>query len=243
MGTARYVFNIVYIIFAIFFTIIFIDVVFINYYSRFMQMKKTRKDRVTQKALQSEETKARLVAAARELFTEHGYHEVSVTEIAETAGVTHGMINAHFHAKAGLLYAVIHENNDQQIQIVNAASEFSGDLLEWTRQFVRVFIDYELETPELLSVMQSYYWQWPDHLEEQNVRQLRDAFKPFRARLVKAIAEGEIVADTDFGRLERMIYAIYAMGLRPAVYAGATAQDCEDEIMAQIEILFRGLRP
>ena len=205
-----------------------------------MQM---RKDRVTQKALQSEETKARLVAAARVLFTDYGYHEVSVTEIAEKAGVTHGMINAHFHAKAGLLYAVIHENNDQQIQIVNAAEDFSGDLLEWTRQFVRVFIDYELATPDLLSVMQSYYWQWPAHLESQNVQQLRDAFTPFRARLKKAVELGEVVPDVKVSRLERMIYAIYTMGLRPAIYSGASAQDCEDEIMEQIEILFRGLRP
>ena len=69
----------------------------------------------TRKDLQSQKTKARLIDAARSLFEQYGYHNVSVTDIARAAGVSHSMINVHFNAKAGLLYQIIQENNSEQI--------------------------------------------------------------------------------------------------------------------------------
>ena len=63
--------------------------------------------RPTYKDKKREETRAKLLAAARQLFAEHGYDDVPVTEIAQHAGVTHSMINVYFGGKPGLLYEII----------------------------------------------------------------------------------------------------------------------------------------
>lgn len=61
-------------------------------------------------------TRDDVLASARQLFTERGYHDVSVPEIAKAAGVTHGALYHHFTNKQGLFRAVFeqveHELND-----------------------------------------------------------------------------------------------------------------------------------
>ena len=60
----------------------------------------------TLKALQSERTKAALVAAGRVQFAEHGYAGVSAEEVAAAANVTTGAVYHQFGSKRGLFLAV-----------------------------------------------------------------------------------------------------------------------------------------
>jgi AcrR family transcriptional regulator len=53
--------------------------------------------------------RASLIAAASELFAERGTALVSVREIAECAGVNHGLIHHYFRSKQGLVDATLDE--------------------------------------------------------------------------------------------------------------------------------------
>jgi AcrR family transcriptional regulator len=53
------------------------------------------------------ETRARLLAAAAELFAEQGIDAVSVDAVAHCAGRTSGAVYAHFGSKQGLLLALL----------------------------------------------------------------------------------------------------------------------------------------
>ncbi|WP_433378831.1 TetR/AcrR family transcriptional regulator [Actinoplanes sp. CA-142083] len=52
-----------------------------------------------------EETRARIAAAAMELFAERGFEKVSVVEIATAAGVTEKTVFNHFATKEDLVYS------------------------------------------------------------------------------------------------------------------------------------------
>ena len=73
---------------------------------------------------QGDATKANLVAAARELFGEHGYADTSIEEVVVRAGLTKGAVYHHFDGKEGLFRAVFEqvyrEVTDQ------AAAQFLG---------------------------------------------------------------------------------------------------------------------
>jgi AcrR family transcriptional regulator len=54
---------------------------------------------------QKEETRARIAAAAMDLFAERGFEQVSVVEVAAAAGVTEKTVFNHFTAKEDLIYS------------------------------------------------------------------------------------------------------------------------------------------
>jgi AcrR family transcriptional regulator len=54
-----------------------------------------------------QDTRERIVAAARELFGQGGFHSVSLDDVAKAAGVARATVYYQFESKSGLLDAVI----------------------------------------------------------------------------------------------------------------------------------------
>jgi AcrR family transcriptional regulator len=187
-------------------------------------------------------TRARLVEVARELFAKYGYHDVAITEIARAAGVTHGVIHAHFHCKAGLLFAILSENNDTQAA-ARSVAESSGPVRDRLRKVLEIWAVGDLHDRELLKVMEAFSWEWPYEFEQQNRDQLERALQPLRTLIEQAVASGELAATLDVGRVVTTALAIYTQTLREAVFDEDTVEECVDEVMARWTLLIDGLRP
>lgn len=92
-------------------------------------------------ARRSEEMRAKLIAAARQLFVEKGFAETGTPEIVRAAGVTRGALYHHFKDKTDLFRAVVEE----EVKAIGEeiASESSGKgsalngLLAGTRGYFR----------------------------------------------------------------------------------------------------------
>ncbi|MDX1687206.1 MAG: TetR/AcrR family transcriptional regulator [Candidatus Promineifilaceae bacterium] len=68
-----------------------------------------REYRLGKRAKQMEETRQRILDAGRDLFTGEGFHQVSVSEIADRASVTRATVYNHFDSKTGVLLALLEE--------------------------------------------------------------------------------------------------------------------------------------
>lgn len=66
----------------------------------------SRPYRLGKRAEAAEETRRRILDAARELLEESGYHPVSVEEVAERAGTSRPTVYRHFGSKGALAEAV-----------------------------------------------------------------------------------------------------------------------------------------
>ncbi len=198
--------------------------------------------RPTAKDLQAEATRARLIEIAGRLFAAHGYHAVSVTEIAREAGVSHGLIHAHFEAKAGLLYAILAASNARQTEEARAAIATPGPVLERIGRLIGIWVDYDLRSPALLAVMQAYYWQWSQETERHNRDSLAAGLEPLERILAEAREAGELSQELDIARAVRAIFALYTQALRPAVYEDASPAACAAEALAQVGMLLAGSR-
>jgi AcrR family transcriptional regulator len=55
------------------------------------------------RARQRDETRSRLMRAAKGVFEERGYHEARISDIAERAGVSHGLLYHYFDSKEDLI--------------------------------------------------------------------------------------------------------------------------------------------
>jgi len=90
-----------------------------------------RKD--SARAQQADATRQKLIAAARELFAERGYHDVGVRDITARAGVTRGALAHHFTGKEALFEIVFDTIERELVARTAEASSKQADLDPWQR--------------------------------------------------------------------------------------------------------------
>ena len=128
------------------------------------------------KAEQSEATRAALLKAARELFTEHGYADTATEDIAQRAGVTRGAIYYQFRDKSGLFRAVVEDLNRHIFKKVMSAmqpdQEEQKDLWDQitragTEAFLDACLDPAVQRIVLIESVAVLGWEEEQELDEK----------------------------------------------------------------------------
>jgi AcrR family transcriptional regulator len=101
----------------------------------------------SRQAARSEATRAKLVAAARELFAKRGYAAVGTEQIVKRARVTRGALYHHFTDKRDLFLAVHEGLEAEGVERIAAALAGAGteDPIEAMKVAVRAFLDGALD--------------------------------------------------------------------------------------------------
>ena len=94
---------------------------------------------------QPEVSRGEILDAALACFTAHGYHETSIDEIADRAGLSKGAIYWHFAGKRELFLALV----DRAQEPVEALAQSVA------------------EAPDLRSALRALFARIPDYIEEQ----------------------------------------------------------------------------
>lgn len=185
---------------------------------------------------QREDTKARLLDAAEVWFSEAGYDNVSVADIAAAAKVVPSLINTYFAGKAGLLYAVVQRHNAPQWPVLLAILAESGPAQDRLDRFIATQAAMDLRRPKLLAALQGLSWNWPEDTEARNLEELQPLRDALASLIRDGMAEGSIrsVAAADAAEI---VMGVYTQGLRPAVF-GALAPE---QAAARIQVLLRCL--
>lgn len=124
-----------------------------------------------------------ILAAAIDLFSEHGFSAVSVDDVARQAHVTRGAVYHHYNNKLGLFSAAAEKLQNRVADAVVAAAENSGeDPLRQLRTGCHAFLDaittesaariLLAEAPTVLG-----WCQWRRMDSENSVVHLRDALE------------------------------------------------------------------
>lgn len=121
------------------------------------------------RAEQIEETRARLIASAREAFATQGYAHTSMDDFTARAGLTRGALYHHFGDKKGLLAAVVAQLDgemDAHLQrITDEATDLWDGLRERCRAYLRMAQDAEIQrivlqdAPAVLGATESSHQQ------------------------------------------------------------------------------------
>lgn len=106
--------------------------------------------RRTRAAMQ--ETRALLLATARQMFTEVGYAHTSMDDLTARAGLTRGALYHHFGDKKGLLAAVVEQLDAEMDVRLRAITDTAEDDWEGFRQRCRAYLEMALE-PEIQRIL------------------------------------------------------------------------------------------
>lgn len=86
-----------------------------------MAAKKRTRSAGKKKPRGREEVRSALIRAGAELFASRGLSAVSVRDVAERAGVNHGLVHHYFGSKDDLLREVVHELAEELLQKTSMA--------------------------------------------------------------------------------------------------------------------------
>jgi AcrR family transcriptional regulator len=103
-----------------------------------------------------EETRSRLIAAAKKLFARSGLHGVAVSEIANEAGVSAAMINHHFGGKEGLYRACIEGFGVARLRALDPLLVAPANAAEFEVRLdvlVTQMLELHLEDPDLVAIL------------------------------------------------------------------------------------------
>lgn len=95
----------------------------------------------------SELTRARIIAAARSLFTEKGFDETSVAEICRESGVSNGALFHQFKVKEDIAFAVFSEIRGEFWDRVISAMVVHDDPLDGVEAAVRASFAFQQDNP------------------------------------------------------------------------------------------------
>ena len=108
-------------------------------------MRRSRKEMIA-------DTRAKLIAAARQSFGTVGYAASSMDEFTAAAGLTRGALYHHFGDKKGLLQAVVHQIDDEMTVRLDEISARAPTLWQAVVDNWIAYIQMALE-PEIQRIM------------------------------------------------------------------------------------------
>jgi AcrR family transcriptional regulator len=85
---------------------------------------------VDKRAARGQETRVKILGAARQMLVEHGAGGTSTRSVADEAGVPLSLVHYHFGGKQGLLVAVLERENEQLLERQRALYAEPGPLAE-----------------------------------------------------------------------------------------------------------------
>ncbi|PKP76865.1 TetR/AcrR family transcriptional regulator [Parvibaculum sp.] len=93
-------------------------------------------------ARRKRESRRKLMAAARKLFVERGYHETRPQDISREAGVGHGTFYLHFEDKLDCFLAFTEEAADELHVFVETHHAVAGSLEEGIHELLTAIFEY-----------------------------------------------------------------------------------------------------
>jgi AcrR family transcriptional regulator len=160
----------------------------------------------------AEETRRRIVQAARELVVERGYASVSTSDIQRRAGVSRGGLYHHFASRQELMAAVIEAIEVDLAQRLATAIADAGDPLSRLRVGAQWYLDECVRSREIQRIglyegRQALGWQlW------------RQSVAPYGVAMLVAALE----AAMDAGQIVRLDSTALAYSLLAMLHEAAT---------------------
>ena len=196
---------------------------------------------MTERSIASADKRKLILDAAIRVFAEHGYHGARVGDIAEDAGVAHGLLYHYFASKDDVLRTIFLENWGALIarfRAVEASPEPAPEKLEG---IAKILLRTWRNDPALVTVMVrevARSQQLQDRVDE-----VREAFAIVERVIVEGQASGHFRRDLD----ARLASWIFYGGLEEVLTGWVLGQlpDSEEDVAAAervaIEMVSRGL--
>jgi AcrR family transcriptional regulator len=193
----------------------------------------------TRRAIAKQQTRSRVLAAARKLFAEHGYERATIRDIAAAAQMSTGAVFANFADKSDLFHEIMRTDVGKvRADMLKVAAE-GHDLPD---ALVRMFeVGYRFYLPQLPLARAAFSVAWSPAGSVLAGGAYGGGFdQVFRRVLEIAVARGELRQDFRTALLAEMMCESYLANYPLLIYQQASLDAVLDRARAQVAILIAG---
>jgi AcrR family transcriptional regulator len=182
-----------------------------------------------------------LLDAAVRVFARKGFRAARVGDIAEEAGVAHGLLYHYFRSKDEVLETIFRDTWQLLVAETERIEASGAPLPEQLRRFARIYLGSWLVTPELIGVLVREIARSPNVGE--TVDEIGGVFLGLERMIAAARERGDVRADCDptlaawavYGALEEILTG-WVLGQLPR-----EEEDVERAIATVVAVASAGL--
>jgi AcrR family transcriptional regulator len=168
-----------------------------------------------------EDKRRQLLDAAVRVFARKGFHASRVGDIAEEAGVAHGLLYHYFKSKDQVLEAVFHENWSVLLARIASVEESDEPAVDQLRHIAAIVLRTWLHLPDVVRVVVREFGRSPELAER--VAELTQPIDAIQRVIARGIERGEFRQDVDprfaaavvYGSIDELLTA-WVLGRLPA---------------------------
>jgi AcrR family transcriptional regulator len=143
----------------------------------------------------AEDKRRQLLDAAVRVFARKGYHASRVGDIAEEAGVAHGLLYHYFRSKDDVLEAVFHENWSLLQLRIASVLETDEPAADQLRHVAAIVLRTWLHLPAVVTVVIREFGRSPELAER--IGELAQPIEVIQQVIERGIERGEFRSDVD----------------------------------------------
>lgn len=175
------------------------------------------------------------------VFARKGYQTSRVGDIAEEAGVAHGLLYHYFSSKDELLETIFHENWSVLVDRIAAVETAEEPVVEQLGHVAKIILRTWLHRPDVVRIVVREFGRSPE--VAQRLGELAKPIEAVERLIARGIEQGELRSDLDpklaatifYGPIDELLTA-WVLGRLP----GDEAQIHEAEQMV-LDIVLGGL--
>ena len=195
----------------------------------------------TRRALAKQQTRAKVLAAARLLFSEAGYEGATIRDIAAAAGMSTGAVFANFADKSDLFREIMLTDMAALGDAMSSAAARGADVEDaLLKLFIAGYSFYRTQLP-LARAAFSVGWSPQDGPALRNAPPAQALNALVIDTLKKGVQLGEIT-DADLELRGLMLFETYLSNYPQAIFEGWSLEALEARSRDQIRILLAGAR-
>ncbi len=150
---------------------------------------------MAEKSAALEDKRRHLLDAAVRVFARKGFHASRVSDIAEEAGVAHGLLYHYFESRDQVLEAVFHENWSVLLARIASVEETDEPAAEQIRHIAAIVLRTWLHLPDVVRVVIREFGRSPELAER--IGELTQPIEAVQRVIARGIERGEFRRDID----------------------------------------------
>lgn len=176
---------------------------------------------MSERSTGSEEKRRQILDAAVRVFARKGFHTSRVGDIAEEAGVAHGLLYHYFASKDEVLETVFRENWAVLLERIHAVEGTDAPAREQLRHVAAILLRTWLHEPDVVRVLVREIARSPE--VQERIGELTKPIGSIRRIIERGQASGELRADVDptlaaivfYGGIDELLTG-WVLGQRPS---------------------------